>query len=155
MFIKWMECISAQKPLKTYCLLKKKKQKSLSNEDAGYSFPNCIIWSLTCKVNLALVLRHSSREKGEAPTRLWEGWNQVSSQTPYAPETLGGLNKTLYAPGPRDPIRDWARPAFECLLWRLRSAVACHRDRGSGCSRPGRCGVWPKSSWRRLPLAPL
>ena len=154
MFIKWMECIRAQKPLKTYCLLKKKK-KSLSNEDAGYSFPNCIIWSLTCKVNLALVLRHSAREKGEAPTRLWEGWNQVSSQTPYTPETLGGLNKTLYAPGPRDPIKDWARPAFECLLWRHRSAVACRRDRGSGWRRPGRCGVWPKSSWKRLPLAPL
>ena len=152
MFIKWMECINAQKPLKTYCLLKKKK-KSLSNEDAGYSFPNCIIWSLTCKVNLALLLRNAPREKGEAPTRLWEGWSHVSSQTPYAPETLGGLNKPFYAPGPRDPTRDWARPAFECLLWRHRLAVACRRDGDSGCRRPGRCGVWPESSWRTL--APL
>ena len=24
---------------------------------------------------------------------------------------------------------------FECLLWRYGSAVDCHRDRGSGCSR--------------------
>ena len=31
---------------------------------------------------------------------------------------------------------------FECLLWRHRSAVACHGDRGSGCSRPGRHGMW-------------
>ena len=33
--------------------------------------------------------------------------------------------------------RDWARTVFECLLWRYRSAVACRRGRGSGCSRPG------------------
>ena len=26
---------------------------------------------------------------------------------------------------------------FECLLWRHGSAVAYHRGRGSGCSRPG------------------
>ena len=26
---------------------------------------------------------------------------------------------------------------FECLLQRYGSAVACHRGRGSGCSRPG------------------
>ena len=26
---------------------------------------------------------------------------------------------------------------FECPLWRYRSAVACHRGRGSGCSRSG------------------
>ena len=147
-----MECINTQKPLKAYCLLKKKK-KSLSNVDAGYSFPKCIIWSLTCKVNVALVLRHACREKGEAPTRLWEGWNHVSSQTPYPPETRGGLKKTLFAAGPRDLTR--LSQAYlwvsECLLWRHRSAVACCGDRGSGCSRPGRCGVWHKSSWIRSP----
>ena len=37
---------------------------------------------------------------------------------------------------------------FECLLWRHGSAVACHRDRGSGC-RPGKHGLWHKSFWRR------
>ena len=31
---------------------------------------------------------------------------------------------------------------FECFLWKDRSAVACHGDRGSGCSRPGRHRVW-------------
>ena len=52
----------------------------------------------------------------------------------------------------RPPI-DIARPAFECLLQRHGSAVACPRDRGSGCSRPGRHGsVWHKCSWKRLPL---
>ena len=43
---------------------------------------------------------------------------------------------------------------FECLLQRHRSAVACHRDRGSGCSRPEqRRGMWHQSSWRRSPLS--
>ena len=35
------------------------------------------------------------------------------------------------------PHRDWARTVFWCLLRRYGSAVACHRGRGSGCSRPG------------------
>ena len=29
-----------------------------------------------------------------------------------------------------------------------------NKDRGSGCSRPGRCSVWHNSSWRRWLLAP-
>ena len=65
-----------------------------------------------------------------------------------------GTNKALCTPGPRDPSGHWARPVFECLLWRDGSAVACCGDRGSGCSRPGRPGVWHKSSWRKSPLAP-
>ena len=34
---------------------------------------------------------------------------------------------------------------FKCLLWRYRSAVACHKGRGSGCRRPGHtaCGISP------------
>ena len=35
------------------------------------------------------------------------------------------------------PHTDWDRTLFECLLWRYRSAVDCHRGRGPGCSRPG------------------
>lgn len=45
------------------------------------------------------------------------------------------LNQTL-------PLRMWEAPA------EARSAVACHRSRGSGC-RPGKHGLWPKSFWRR------
>ena len=33
---------------------------------------------------------------------------------------------------------------FECLLQRYKSAAACHRDTGSGCSRPGRHSAWHK-----------
>ena len=61
-----------------------------------------------------------------------------------------GTNKTSCTPGPRerssDLTRDWARPACECLQWGHRSAVARLGDRGSGCSRLGRHGVWQKSS---------
>ena len=35
------------------------------------------------------------------------------------------------------PHRDWDRTVFEYLLCRYGSAVDCHRDRGSGCSRLG------------------
>ena len=35
------------------------------------------------------------------------------------------------------PCRDSARTVFECLLWRCGSQGACHRARGSGCSRSG------------------
>ena len=44
---------------------------------------------------------------------------------------------------------------FQSVRRRHRSALAWGGDGGSGCSRPGRCGVWRKSSWRRSPLAPL
>ena len=44
--------------------------------------------------------------------------------------------------------------SVECLLQRCRSAVACHRDRASGCSRPETHSMWHKPSWRRSPLTP-
>ena len=43
---------------------------------------------------------------------------------------------------------------FECLLWRHRSAVTCHGDRGSARSRLGSHSLWQKPCWRRSPLAP-
>ena len=64
---------------------------------------------------------------------------------------LEGSDKTLCVPGSRDPTRDWGPWLWvsECLLQKHGSAVACFRDRGSDCSRPGRCGVWapPQSHW--------
>ena len=38
--------------------------------------------------------------------------------------------------------RVWDWTVFKCLPRRYGSAVACHRDGGSGCSRPG-CGISP------------
>ena len=36
----------------------------------------------------------------------------------------------------------------------VNSGLPWGRDEGSGCSRPGKHAVWPKSSWRRSPLGP-
>ena len=55
---------------------------------------------------------------------------------------LESSDKTWCTPGPRDPIRGWARPASECLLCRDGPAVACCEDKGSGFSRSGRHGMW-------------
>ena len=84
---------------------------------------------------------------------------KIKSQTHQ--RHLEGTNKTLCAQGPSernsDPHKRLSQTClwvFEYLLWRYASAVICHRDRGSGCSRPGRRGVWHKSSWRISPLAP-
>ena len=64
--------------------------------------------------------------------------------------------QTLCEPGTKDPTRlsQTCLWVFECLLQRYRSAVACHRDWGSGCSRPEqRRGIWHLSSWRRSLLS--
>ena len=50
----------------------------------------------------------------------------------------------------RRPHKDWARTAFECLLWRYGSAVVCHRGRGSGCNRP-ECAISPLGGGCYLP----
>ena len=59
-------------------------------------------------------------------------------------------NEILCAPGPRESSCDF----HKILSQRNRSPVACHGDRGSGFSRPGRCNMWHKSTRRRLPLVP-
>ena len=61
---------------------------------------------------------------------------------------LGGLKQKLRHT--RRHHRDWARSTFECLMWRYRSAVACSRGRGSGCSRPG-CVISPLGGGYRSP----
>ena len=77
-------------------------------------------------------------------------------KTPYLPEMLRGLKQNLVCTRTQRPQRYCARPALSIqgsLQWHG-SAVACHRDRDSGCSRPRRPSVWHKSSWRRSPVAP-
>ena len=77
-----------------------------------------------------------SKGKGEAPGRWQERCNQVQNQTPHPSETLGGLKQTLCAPEPRGPS-ETDRAVSEYLAQRYESAVACRKDGGSGCSRPG------------------
>ena len=51
---------------------------------------------------------------------------------------LEGSDKTLCAPGPRDPTEpEPDLPLSVCLLWRHGSTVAYHGVRGSGWGRPG------------------
>ena len=70
--------------------------------------------------------------------------------------------QNLVCTGPRERSSDPPQETepdlplvLECLLQRHGPAVVCHGDRGSGCSRFGRRSMWHKSSYKRLPLAPL
>ena len=73
--------------------------------------------------------RSPSKAVGEAKSPLES--NSISSRDAQRDQTNLVHTRT------QRPHRDWARTVFECLLQMYRSAVACHRGRGSGCSRPG------------------
>ena len=92
----------------------------------------------------------TSKGKGEVPVNDRRGKITFGTK-PHS--HLGGSNKTLCAPGPRDPTK--TEPDLRMsLLQRYESAVACWRGRGSGCSKPGSHRVWYKSLWRRSQLTP-
>ena len=58
---------------------------------------------------------------------------------------LGGLKQNLVCTrthGSHKRLSQTWLWVSECFPRRHGSAVACCRDRGSGCSRPGRCSVW-------------
>ena len=81
----------------------------------------------------------------ENPQWIWL-WRPVGfdyrTSTGLGKQTLGGNKQSLLCN--RRPHRDWARHAFECLnvsCGGRGSAMACHRDRGTGCRRPGSCSV--------------
>ena len=63
---------------------------------------------------------------------------------------LEGSNRTLCSPVPRDPTETESDLCLS-LLQRYKSAVACCGGRGSGCFYLSH-SLWPKPSWRRLPL---
>ena len=100
--------------------------------------------------------------------------SHVQGQRRSPKKTVGGAKLTLESnPIPtRDAQRAQTKPCVHqdpgipqdtepdlplsvlVSLAESRAGVTCYGDRDSGCSRPGRCGTWHKSSWRRLPLAP-
>ena len=101
----------------------------------------------------------------KSPNKMVGGAKSSLESNLYTPETLRGLKKikikikkknNFVGTRTQRPHRDWAKAALsvECLLQKRESAVACHRDRGSGCSRPGTHSMWHKPSRRRSPLAP-
>ena len=76
-------------------------------------------------------------------------WNLIPTRDTQRVQTKNALG----TPGHWERISDLHKRlrqtclwVFECLQWRHGSAVACLGDSGSGCSRPGRHGVWQKSS---------
>ena len=62
---------------------------------------------------------------------------------------LEGSNKSCVHQDPGTPQR-LRQNCVECLLWRYGSAVDCHRDRGSGCSRLG-YGISPLGGGHHYP----
>ena len=92
--------------------------------------------------------------------RIILSWRQMRSsrykKSPLVPPT-GLIWKDGFPiplPGHRERSSDLHKTEPD-LPWRHVWAVFCFEDRGSGCSRPGRHGIWHMSSWRRSPLASL
>ena len=86
--------------------------------------------------------------------------SHLKSNTSYPPEMLGGYKQNLVHTRTRERSSDPNKRLSQTCLWlfqslRHASAVACHGDRGSDSSSPGRREVWPKSSWRTSPLVPI
>ena len=101
-----------------------------------------------------------AKEKPQQDSRRRAVIHNIKSQTHY--RCSEGANKTSCTPGPREWSSDLHKrlsqtclSVFEWPLRRHESAVTCHGDGGSGCSRPGRRGMWHRFFWRRLPLAPV
>ena len=74
-----------------------------------------------------------TKNKPQKDGRKGEITFRIKSHTPQC--CSEGSNKPYAYQDPETPQR--LRTVFECLLWRYRSAVACRRGQGSGCSRPG------------------
>ena len=77
-----------------------------------------------------------------SPNKMVGGVKSCLESNPIPTRDVQRAQTNLVPTRTQRPHRDWARTAFECLLWRYRSAVACRRDRVSGCSRPG-CDISP------------
>ena len=131
------------------------------------SSKSCFCWlyrpspSLAAKniINLILVLTIWWYVKGQrkSPNKMvGEAKSHVETNPLPARDTQRAQTNPCVPQDPGTPqrISQTCLWVCECLLWRHGSAVACHRDRGSDCSRLERQGMWHKSSWRRWPLAP-
>ena len=92
-----------------------------------------------------------------SPNKMVGGAKSCLESNSYPPEVLGGLKQNLVHARTQRCHKRLSQTCLcvnECLLWRHISAGSCCGDRSSGCSRPGRCSLWHKSSRRRSPLTP-
>ena len=74
--------------------------------------------------------------QSRSPSKTVGGVKPHLESSPISTRHSEGSNKTFCAPG--DSHRDWVRPAFECLLKRYGSAVACPGGRSLGVAGLGR-----------------
>ena len=91
---------------------------------------------------------HVQGQRG-SPSKMVGGVNSHLESNPIPTRDAKRAQTNYVHSRTQGPYRDWDRTVFEHLLWRYGSAVDYHRDRGSGCRRPG---LWHKPSWRRSPL---
>ena len=85
----------------------------------------------------------SSKGKGGAKEKLQQDARMGKIAFRIKPQRHSeGSNKTLCTPGDPQRLSQTCLLEFEGLLQRYGSAVACHRDRGSGCNSP-ECGLSP------------
>ena len=82
------------------------------------------------------------QEQRRSPKKMGGGAKSRSESNPIPTRNTQRAQTNLVRTRTQRPHRVRDRAVFEHLLWRSRSAVACRRGRGSGCSRPG-CGISP------------
>ena len=115
-----------------------------SCEDSGITTP---CWTTTDRIMLNPTKKRysTSKSKGGAPADDKKGKIMFRSNPIPARDAQRAQTKFFVHQDPETPQRLSQKClwVFECLLWRYRSAVACHRGRGSGCSLPGSHSVRP------------
>ena len=72
-----------------------------------------------------------------SPRKMVGGANLHLELNPLCTRDAQRTQTNLVSTSTKIPQKDWAKTVFECLQQRYRSAVACHRNRGSTCSRHG------------------
>ena len=86
------------------------------------------------------------RAKEKPQQERWKGEIAFRSKSHTHQRWSEGSNKTLCAPGPRDPTRGWARPAFECLSISWEGKVSSGLLQGQV--------LWLKQTWEAWQLSP-
>ena len=85
-----------------------------------------------------------------SPSTTVGGANSCLDSSPIPTRDTQRAQSNLVCTRTQGPHRNWDGTVFERLLWRYGSAVACRRDRGSGCSWCG-YGVSPLGEGSHYP----
>ena len=119
-------------------------------------------WQTIDRRMLECIKKKHSRVKEKPQQDSWRSIMKFKIKLHIHQRVLKGTNKALCATEPRkkssDPYKRLSQTClwvFEVLLQRHASTGTFWGNRASGSNSPRRCGMWHKSSWRRLPLDPL